>query len=66
MIEDAAPAAVIWQEKEIGEALTNGAGDGRESRECRAPAQALPARKAHWIQHDDPDGYEAMVVAAER
>lgn len=72
VIEDAAPSVVIWQEKEIGEALTqaremaekaraqNGGG-GTE----QAGTEKAGAKKAHWVQHDSADGYEAMLAAAD-
>jgi acyl-CoA synthetase (AMP-forming)/AMP-acid ligase II len=65
VIEDSDPAVVIWQEKEIGEALTK----AREMAEGAASTADASARKPHWIQHDAPagsaNGYEAMVAAAD-
>ena len=59
VIEDASPAAVIWQEEEIGDAL----GKARE----QVAGSAGSAGEPRWIQHDagnEVDGYEGMVAAA--
>src|SRR5882757_643534 len=52
VLADAEPAVVLWQAEEIGEAVA---------------AVRPAAGSGHWIQHDDPgpDGYEALLAAAE-
>ncbi len=58
VIEDCAPAAVIWQQHEIGDALAK----------AREMAESSGAAKAHWVQHDGEGGeggYEAMLAAAD-
>ena len=48
-LEDLSPRVVVWQEEEIGERLAEVRKDAADS--------------ALWLQHDDPDGYEAFLAA---
>jgi long-chain acyl-CoA synthetase len=55
VIDDAAAAVVIWQDEEIGEAVT------------AARTASARAGDARWLRHDtgddDPDGYEAFLAS---
>jgi long-chain acyl-CoA synthetase len=56
VLSDATPKVVVWQEAEVGEAVTR--------------ARATPgATGARWLRHDaaagDPDGYEAFLLAGD-
>jgi acyl-CoA synthetase (AMP-forming)/AMP-acid ligase II len=52
VLRDLEPRAVVWQEREIGEAARK--------------ARALAGESAQWIQHDDAgaQGYEARLASA--
>lgn len=50
VIDDLEPRAIVWQDTEIGDAVN------------RARAAARTADAADWIRHDDPSGYEALLI----
>ncbi len=54
VIEDCSPAAVIWQQHEVGDTLAK----------ARQIAETSSGLKAFWVQHDIDGGYEAMLAAA--
>jgi len=51
VIDDVAPLVVVWQDDEIGEAVT------------AARALSTRASQARWIQHDGAGEYEALLAA---
>lgn len=48
-LDDLDPRVIVWQQEEIGDRL--------------APARTAAAGRALWLQHDDPEGYEAFLAA---
>src|SRR4029450_13610095 len=53
VIDDLTPALIVWQEQEVGDAVT--------------VARGLGTHQARWGRHDtargDPDGYESFLAA---
>ena len=53
VIDDLTPALIVWQEQEVGDAVT--------------AARALATHQSRWIRHDteddDPGGYEAFLAS---
>lgn len=48
-LDDLEPAVVVWQAEELGDRV--------------AAVRADAAGSALWLQHDDPDGYEAFLAS---